>query len=73
MSSELQKDVVRMAESGYATDSWKLEIVEREVVLVVLNTSLIKQSSDTAVDLFFASHESLKALKDRVLSYMPRR
>jgi|GEM_PF-5442039 len=73
VTAELQKDVVKMAQGGYATDSWRLEIVSDEVVLVVLNTSLVKHSTDTVVDLFFASNEKLKALKDKILQYVPSR
>ncbi|MBP9668854.1 MAG: hypothetical protein KBE09_01035 [Candidatus Pacebacteria bacterium] len=70
---ELHKDVVRLAAEGYATDSWKLEVTDNEIVLVVINTSLIKQSTDTVTDLFFASHELLRVWKDKILSYVPRR
>jgi len=40
---------------------------------VVLNTSLIKQSTDTVVDLFFASHEVLRSLKEKIIAHFPRR
>ena len=70
---ELQKEVVRLAREGYATDSWRLEVAGEEVVLVVLNTSLIKQSTDTVVDLFFASHEVLRSLKEKIIAHFPRR
>lgn len=73
VGAELRADVARLAAEEYATEAWRLELADDEVVLVVVNTSLIKQSSDTVVDLFFASHARLQSLKDKIMSYLPRR
>ncbi len=73
LTQAITADIVRLAENGYATDSVRLVIDNKEVVLVVVNASLIRQSADTAVDFFFASSEKLMAVKDAIAGYLPSR
>lgn len=66
VSAMLQSEVVRMAKGGFAEEAWRLEIVGDEIMIHVINTSFLKVTADTAVDMFFNSSDALKALKDRL-------
>lgn len=66
VTKALQDDIVRMTTEGYAEEAWRLEATNGEIVIVVLNTSFLKVTADTAVDAFFNSMEAVKKFKDKL-------
>ncbi len=62
----LQADIIRLGFENFGEDAWKLEVRGGEIVLIVLNTSFLKVSADTAVDVFFNSLEQVRYLKDKL-------
>ena len=66
LTDALHKDIVRLARDGYGTEAWRLEVRENEIVLVVLDTSLIRVTADTVIDIFFDSIGALAHVKDAV-------
>ena len=71
-SSPLCNEVARLGAEGYAEASWELKQDGGETVLVVKDTSLLKTSADTVVDVFFDSVAALKATKSTIKGWFGR-
>jgi hypothetical protein len=72
MTDALYAEVARLGAAGYAETSWELKQDGKETVLVVKDTSLLKSSADTVVDLFFDSVAALKATKATIAGWFAR-
>ena len=64
----LHREVVRVGNERLSCEAWSLEVAEGDVVLLVLDTSRIKETADTVADLFVDSFETLKAFKTKIFS-----
>ncbi|MFZ2886401.1 MAG: hypothetical protein WA021_01125 [Minisyncoccia bacterium] len=73
VSLALQKEVTSMANGGYVTDAFHLEMENGEVVLVVRDTSFIRGSADTVIDLLGKSSDSvLRPLVELIKKCAPK-
>jgi hypothetical protein len=47
ISSELNKEIIRLATEEFEEEGWQLRVQENEVVLLVIGTSFLKVTADT--------------------------
>jgi hypothetical protein len=69
ISSELNKEIIRLATEEFEEEGWQLRGQENEVVLLVFGTSFLKVTADTVMDALFDSFDALKGYKERVFKY----
>ncbi len=69
----LQHEIVRLATEEFGTDSWRLSIQEEEAVLTVMDTSMLRESADTVMDVFFNSFETLKGITQKFSRFFTRK
>lgn len=72
MTDALYQEVARLGAEGYAETSWELKQDGAEAVLLVKDTSLLKTSADTVVEVFFDSVAALKATKSTIAGWFGR-
>ena len=72
MTDALYAEVARLGAEGYAEASWELKQDGGETVLLVKDTSLLKTSADTVVEVFFDSVAALKATKSTIAGWFGR-
>lgn len=72
ITDALYAEVARLGAAGYAETSWELKQDGAETVLLVKDTSLLKTSADTVVDVFFDSAAALKATKSTIAGWFGR-
>ena len=73
LTSAVQKEIARLAKEEFLTEAWHLRIVDGEVVIDVLDTSLLRASADTVADAFLSSFESLKGIKAKIFSLLNKK
>jgi hypothetical protein len=69
MTVEGVATVARLGAEGCAETSWELKQDGGETVLLFKDTSLLKTSADTVVDVFFDPVAALKATKSTIAGW----
>jgi hypothetical protein len=69
---ELHHEVLRLGDTGYATDSYKLEKAGDDVYIVVLRPSLMRETADTAIEYFLRTAEVPGWVANRIMSIFPK-
>ena len=72
ITEALYEEVARLGAEGYSEASWELRRDGNETVLVVKDTSLLKISTDTVIEVFFDSIAALKATKSTIAGWFAR-
>ena len=72
ITQALYEEVTRLGVEGYSEPSWELRRDGNETMLVVKDTSRLKTSADTAIDIFFDSIAALKAAKSTIAGWLAR-
>lgn len=68
ISNALQNDLQGLGEAGYAEESWRLEMSDRDIILVVLRASVVNETAVTVFETLCASYAALAPYKDIVMS-----